>query len=26
FGTSKTSILRRRNALIDKLAKYIGYV
>ncbi|HDA3086981.1 TPA: transcriptional regulator, partial [Staphylococcus aureus] len=21
-----TSILRRRNALIDKLAKYIGYV
>ncbi|HEI8164189.1 TPA: transcriptional regulator, partial [Staphylococcus aureus] len=22
----KTSILRRRNALIDKLAKYIGYV
>ena len=23
FGTSKTSILRRRNALIDKLAKYI---
>ncbi|KMR35101.1 RinA family phage transcriptional regulator, partial [Staphylococcus aureus] len=26
FGTSKTRILSRRNALIDKLAKYIGYV
>lgn len=26
FGTSKTSILRRRDALIAKLAQYIGYV
>ena len=26
FGTSKTSILRRRNALIFQLAENIGYV
>ncbi len=26
FGTNKTSILRRRNAMIEKLADYIGYV
>lgn len=26
FGTSKTSIIRRRDAIIKKLARYIGYV
>lgn len=26
FGTSKSSILRRRNAMINKLAELIGYV
>ncbi|MDQ7224750.1 transcriptional regulator, partial [Staphylococcus haemolyticus] len=26
FGTSKSSILRRRNAIINKLAELIGYV
>ncbi|MCG2563440.1 transcriptional regulator [Staphylococcus epidermidis] len=26
FGTSKTSILRRRDAMINRLAEFIGYV
>ncbi|MGJ8370254.1 transcriptional regulator, partial [Staphylococcus capitis] len=26
FGTNKTSILRRRDAMIETLANYIGYV
>ncbi|MDW3788493.1 transcriptional regulator [Staphylococcus sp. LKG3-1] len=26
FGTSKTSIIRRRDAIIKKLARHIGYV
>ncbi|MCM3070831.1 transcriptional regulator [Staphylococcus warneri] len=26
FGTSKTSILRRRDAMISRLAEFIGYV